>query len=88
MKRYPPFAPLVAFDAVARHTSFSRAGAELGLTQSAVSHRVRQLEAWYGEALFQRDNPGIRLTPAGEALRCRVADLLRCTAVHNDFLDR
>ena len=77
MKRYPPFAPLVAFDAVARHRSFSRAGAELGLTQSAVSHRVRQLETWYGEALFRRTNPGVHLTTAGEALCRRVAGLLQ-----------
>lgn len=77
MKRYPPFAPLVAFDAVARHRSFSRAGLELGLTQSAVSHRVRQLESWYGQKLFRRDNPGISLTAAGEGLQRRVAGLLQ-----------
>ena len=43
-RRLPPFPPLVAFDAVVRHGSFTRAAAELGITQSAVSHQLRRLE--------------------------------------------
>ena len=46
MSRLPPFDGLVAFDAALRHRSMTRAAAELGLTQSAVSHRVRRLEAF------------------------------------------
>lgn len=68
MRRLPPFPALVAFEAVARHGSFTRAAAELHLTQSAVSHRIRVLEAHFSARLVDRLNPGLRLTPAGAAL--------------------
>lgn len=68
MRRLPPFAELVAFEAVARHLSFTRAAAELCLTQSAVSHRVRRLEQHLGQVLLRRLNPGLVLTEAGAAL--------------------
>lgn len=68
MRRLPPFAELVAFEAVARHASFTRAAAELCLTQSAISHRVRRLEQHYGTRLIRRLNPGLELTAAGRAL--------------------
>ncbi len=68
MRRLPPFAELVAFEAVARHLSFTRAAQELCLTQSAVSHRVRRLEAHLGKSLIVRLNPGLVLSEAGSAL--------------------
>lgn len=68
MRRLPPFAELVAFEAVARHLSFTRAAQELCLTQSAVSHRVRRLEEHMGTSLIRRLNPGLALTEPGEAL--------------------
>jgi LysR family glycine cleavage system transcriptional activator len=68
MRTLPPFAELVAFEAVARHLSFTRAAAELCLTQSAISHRVRRLEVHFGRRLVDRLNPGIKLTEAGAAL--------------------
>src|SRR5215831_6098961 len=68
MRRLPPFPELVAFEAVARHLSFTKAAAELCVTQSAVSHRVRRLEKYYGAPLVRRLNPGIELTSAGSAL--------------------
>lgn len=68
MRRLPPFAELVAFEAVARHLSFTRAAEELCLTQSAVSHRVRRLEQHMGGPLIRRLNPGLVLTEAGTAL--------------------
>jgi LysR family transcriptional regulator, glycine cleavage system transcriptional activator len=68
MRRLPPFAELVAFEAVARHRSFTRAAAELYVTQSAISHRVRRLEKHFGKQLIRRLNPGIALTDAGAAL--------------------
>jgi len=76
MRRLPPFAELVAFEAVARHLSFTRAATELHLTQSAISHRVRRLEKFYGTPLIRRINPGIALTEAGAALLPELASLL------------
>jgi LysR family transcriptional regulator, glycine cleavage system transcriptional activator len=76
MRRLPPFAELVAFEAVARHLSFTLAAAELHLTQSAVSHRVRRLEAYLGKQLIHRLNPGLALTDAGTALLPRLVDAL------------
>ena len=48
----PPFAGLLAFEAVLRHGSMTLAGDELGLTQSAVSHRIQALEGFFGVALL------------------------------------
>jgi len=76
----PPFAPLVAFDAVARHLSFTRAARELGLTQSAVSHRVARLERHFGMPLLRRLNPGLELTSSGAAVASGLADLLDAMA--------
>ncbi len=56
------------FLAVAEHGSFNRAAEALLLTQPAVSHHVRRLEAQLGTALFERSPQGVRLTPAGETL--------------------
>jgi LysR family glycine cleavage system transcriptional activator len=66
-KRLPPLLALEAFDAAARATSFKVAAAELNLTPSAISHRVKQLEQHLGLALFRRLNREIRLTEAGQA---------------------
>lgn len=60
--------PLVAFEAAARHQNFARAGAELHLTASAISHHVRQLEARLGAPLFVRHARGVTLTAAGQQL--------------------
>lgn len=68
MSRLPPFDALIAFGAALRHGSMTRAAGELGLTQSAVSHRVRRLEAFMGTPLLYRHNSGLRPTPAGEAI--------------------
>lgn len=67
MRRLPPVQPLIAFEAVVRHASFRRAGDELGLTQSAVSHQLRRLEAELGYRVLER-GPPIQPTPAGAAL--------------------
>ncbi|MGD0186490.1 MAG: LysR family transcriptional regulator, partial [Roseiarcus sp.] len=50
---------------VAEHLSFSRAAQVLGIRQSAVSRRVRELEDRLGVSLFERDAGGVRLTEAG-----------------------
>ncbi|MGK9230555.1 LysR family transcriptional regulator [Inquilinus limosus] len=63
-----PLAALRTFDSVARHLSFTKAAAELAVTQSAVSHQIRSLESDLCVRLFKRLNPGIALTEAGEQL--------------------
>src|ERR1700679_3052522 len=55
-----------AFLSVARHRSFRRAAAELGVTPSAVSQSVRALEARLGAALFVRTTRSVGLTEAGQ----------------------
>jgi LysR family glycine cleavage system transcriptional activator len=75
-RRLPPFGPLIAFDAVARHHSFTRAADELGVTQSAVSHRVRRLEDFLGVQLLRRLNPGVELSEDGARLQGELASLL------------
>lgn len=57
------------FEAAARHLSFTRAGAEIGLSQPAVSQVVRQLEDNLGTPLFEQVGKRLFLTPAGERLR-------------------
>jgi len=67
MRRLPPLNALRAFEASARHLSFSRAAGELAVTPAAISHQVRQLEDWFGVPLFRRLNRAVRLTDAGQA---------------------
>ncbi|MCG3186438.1 MAG: Glycine cleavage system transcriptional activator [Rhodocyclaceae bacterium] len=64
----PPLRALIAFDAVARLGSFSRAADELCITPSAVSHRIAQLESQLGTALLLRVGPLVSLTPRGREL--------------------
>ncbi|WP_297018439.1 LysR substrate-binding domain-containing protein [Thalassospira sp.] len=64
----PPLAALPAFEAAARHQSFSRAAEELNLTHGAVSRAVAQIEERLGIQLFVRRNRRVWLTPAGERL--------------------
>lgn len=61
----PPFAALRAFHAAALHGRFRAAAQSLGLTESAISHQVRKLEAFLHTALFDRSGAAIRLTEAG-----------------------
>lgn len=63
----PPMAALHSFAAAARHGHFSRAGAEVGLTQSAVSRQVALLEDWLGVQLFERKGRRVALTADGAA---------------------
>jgi LysR family glycine cleavage system transcriptional activator len=76
MRSLPPFSELVAFEAVARNLSFTRAAQELCITQSAVSHRVRRLEKHFGRKLIHRLNPGISLTEFGVVLLPELAAML------------
>jgi LysR family glycine cleavage system transcriptional activator len=77
MKRaLPPLGTLVAFEAAARHLSFTRAGAELAVTQAAVSHHVKALEEHVGRALFRRLPRALLLTDEGQALSRAVGEAL------------
>lgn len=68
LERLPPIATLRAFEAVARHASFTRAAEELHITQSAVSHQVRSLEDYWALRLFHRDTRLVKLTESGRVL--------------------
>lgn len=63
----PPMGALNSFAAAARHGSFSRAGAEVGLTQSAVSRQVALLEDWLQTPLFTRTGRRVALNAEGRA---------------------
>jgi LysR family glycine cleavage system transcriptional activator len=76
MRTLPPFDALVAFDTTLRHRSMTRAATELGMTQSAVSHRLRRLEAFVGTPLLNRSSDGLSATPAGAELASGLGELL------------
>lgn len=65
----PPLAAVRVFEAAARHLSFTKAGAELGMTQAAVSYQIKLIEERVGLKLFLRRPRGLVLTDAGERLR-------------------
>lgn len=75
--RLPPLDPLEAFEAAARHLSFTRAADELALTQSAVSRQIAALEERLGVALFQRLHRALALTEAGQRLHGVTAEVLQ-----------
>jgi LysR family glycine cleavage system transcriptional activator len=54
MQKLPPLIELRAFDAAARHLSFKKGAAELGVTPTAISHQIRLLERYCGRGLFRR----------------------------------
>lgn len=64
-QRLPSIHALAAFESAARLGGFGQAAAELCITPSAVSHRIRMLELQLGETLFERLSSGVRLTDAG-----------------------
>jgi len=67
-RRLPPFSALSAFDAVARHGTFTRAALEMNVSQPAISRRVAALETDLGAAVFRRDARPLRLTADGQRL--------------------
>jgi len=64
--RLPPLNALRTFETAARHLSFTKAAAELNVTQAAVSHQIRQLEEYLGMPLFRRFNRRLALTDEGQ----------------------
>lgn len=77
-----------AFEAAARHLSFTKAADELNVTQAAVSHQVKQLEERLGTPLFRRLNRALLLTDAGQTLFPAVSEALDIMATAVDRLHR
>src|SRR3954464_6019561 len=81
--RLPSLNGLRAFEAAARHMSFTLAAAELNVTQTAISHQIRRLEEQLGVPLFIRRNRALLLTRAAidylPSIRAAFEDLRRAT---------
>lgn len=80
-RRLPPLNALRAFEAAARHLSFTRAAEELHVTQAAISHQVKALEEHLGRKLFRRLNRALLLSDDGQAYLPSVS---RAFALLND----
>lgn len=76
-KRLPPLQNLEAFEAAARHLSFTKAANEINLSQSAVSRQIKHLEESMDVHLFTRSHKTITLTKAGRTL---LSGIERCLA--------
>ena len=68
MRKIPNFVLLRAFEVAARLESFTLAAKELHLTQSAISHQIRELEDYFGKPLFLRKNRKVEPTAEGRRL--------------------
>lgn len=75
-RRLPNLNAVRAFDAAARHQSFSRAADELGVTHASISRYVKNLEAEIGVTLFERRHRQVALTAAGARYAEIVADAM------------
>ncbi|HSC83347.1 MAG TPA: LysR substrate-binding domain-containing protein [Pseudomonas sp.] len=73
-RRLPPLYALRAFEAAARHASFTRAAEELAITQSAVSRHIRTLEEHFACRLFERNGRNLRLSESARLLLPGVRD--------------
>jgi DNA-binding transcriptional LysR family regulator len=77
---------LKGFEAAARHLSFTKAGEELYLTQSAVSRQIKELEDQLGVPLFERRHRALALTEAGQTLYAAAAQALATMRAVTDRL--
>src|SRR6202008_1301844 len=77
---------LVGFESAARHLSFTKAGEELFLTQSAVSRQIKELEEQLGVELFQRRHRALALTEAGHQFYAAAAQALSTMRTATDRL--
>src|SRR5881227_2712088 len=84
--RLPSLNALKAFEAAARHESFTRAAEELCVTQGAVSHQVKALEAGLGIKLFNRERQRLIITEAGRDYLTIVRDALDRIAIGTERL--
>lgn len=74
--RLPPLQTLLAFEAAARHQSYTRAAEELSLTHGAISHQIASLEQRLSTTLFVREKRRMMLTEDGRLLLARVRQAL------------
>lgn len=81
MRKLPPLNALRAFEAAARHESFTQAAKELHVTHGAVSRQVALLEAWLGRPLFTRARSQVTLSEAGRRYLADVTPALDRIAV-------
>lgn len=88
LRRLPPLNALRAFDAAARSESFTRAAEELNVTQGAISHQVKALEAVLGVKLFNRERQRLAITEPGRQYLAVVRDALDRIAVGTERLVR
>ncbi|NOU50701.1 LysR family transcriptional regulator [Pseudoalteromonas sp. JBTF-M23] len=77
MNRLPPLKSMQAFEAAARNMSFSRAAAELCVSQSAISHQVKSLEQFLGKKLLERNSSHVRLTLDGHTYFTVIKDCFK-----------
>ena len=87
--RLPPLKSLLAFEAAARHANFTQAGAELGVTPSAVSHQIQSLEDFLGVRLFLRQSRQVALTAEGKLYRHEIEAALSdrgCDPTHRSAI--
>ena len=81
MRKLPPLNAVRAFEAAARHVSFTKAAKELFVTHGAVSKQVAVLEAWLSTPLFNRSQSQLSLTDAGRTFLTAVTPALDRIAV-------
>src|SRR6185369_15423217 len=84
--RLPPLNALKAFEAAARHESFTRAAEELCVTQGAVSHQVKALETELAIKLFSRERQRLIITEAGRDYLAVIRDALDRIALGTERL--
>lgn len=84
--KLPPLNALRAFEAAARAGGYAAAAQELGVSPAAVSHQVRNLEAFYRKKLFERLGNRVLLTEAGREIQGAAGEALRRIAEMSDHV--
>jgi LysR family glycine cleavage system transcriptional activator len=86
MRKLPPLNSVRAFEAAARHVSFTKAADELHVTPGAISRQVAILEEWFGRPLFRRTASQLVLTEVGRAYLAEVTAALDRIAVASTYM--
>lgn len=86
MRKLPPLNAVRAFEAAARHVSFTKAAEELCVTHGAISRQVALLEDWFGRPLFRRSSSQLTLTEAGRSYLPEVSAAMDRLALASMYL--